>query len=379
MLRAKPRRYVWRTCLRSAGVKGVADYTTATGWHMDIAFNISTASAADSAPEHAPGELLDRFGRSKHKLRLSLTDRCNFRCHYCMPEDPEWLPREQLLSYEELLSIAELFVTRLGITNIRLTGGEPLVRRGVPGLVEQLSALRELGLRRISMTSNGVLLTRHAEALVRAGLDDVNISIDSVDPQRFRALTGGGELNDVLAGIRGARDAGLAMKLNAVVIRGDNEEDVVPLTRWAMQEGVSLRFIEFMPLDARGGWQPARVVPERDIIAALQRHFEVEPLPRSREPATYYRLNGGYHLGVISTVSNPFCASCDRVRVTATGEIYPCLFSPMCTDLKTPLRNGADLEGLERVIRGAVWRKGKGFVESAGYVKRAITMHGLGG
>ncbi|MQM40319.1 GTP 3',8-cyclase [wastewater metagenome] len=153
----------------------------------------------------------------------------------------------------------------------------------------------------------------------------------------------------------------------------------MPLTEWAMGEGVPLRFIEFMPLDARGGWQPQRVVPEREIIDRLAERHSVEATPRTREPATYYRVDGAYSLGVISTVSNPFCATCDRVRVTATGEIYPCLFSPMNTDLKTPLRDGASDDDLEHVIRGAVWRKGKGFAESAGYVQRAITMHGLGG
>jgi cyclic pyranopterin phosphate synthase len=325
------------------------------------------------------GALVDRFGRSKKKLRLSLTDRCNFRCGYCMPEDPEWLPKEQILTYEELHGIAEMFVTRMGVTNIRLTGGEPLVRRGVPKFLGRLAELKGSGLERISMTTNGVLLPRHAKALVEAGLDDANVSIDSLDPERFRAMTGGGDVDQVLEGIRAARDAGLSLKLNAVVIRGENEDDVVPLARWARQEGVPLRFIEFMPLDARGGWQPERVVPEREIIEALSEHFEVEPIPRTREPATYYMLDGDYRLGVISTVSNPFCSSCDRVRVTATGEIYPCLFSPVCTDLKTPLRDGAGPADLERVIRGAVWRKGKGFVESAGYVDRAITMHGLGG
>ncbi len=327
----------------------------------------------------ATGPLVDRFERSKHKLRLSLTDRCNFRCHYCMPEDPEWLPREQLLSFEEFERVSRVFITRLGIDRIRLTGGEPLMRRGVSGFVGQLNGLRELGLERISMTSNGVPLRRHAADLAAAGLDDINISIDSIDPERFRRMTGGGELDTVLAGIRAARNAGLGMKLNAVVIRGDNEDDIVPLTEWAMGEGVPLRFIEFMPLDARGGWQPQRVVPEREIIDRLAERHSVEATPRTREPATYYRVDGAYSLGVISTVSNPFCATCDRVRVTATGEIYPCLFSPMNTDLKTPLRDGASDDDLEHVIRGAVWRKGKGFAESAGYVQRAITMHGLGG
>jgi len=343
-------------------------------------FDVDVKQGRPARPaQTTPGLLEDRFGRSKKKLRLSLTDRCNFRCGYCMPEDPEWVPRSQLLSYEELESVARLFVDKLGITNIRLTGGEPLVRRGVPGFVARLDALRAIGLKRISLTTNAALLDRHAGALAEAGLDDVNISIDSLDPERFRAMTGGGEVEGVLRGIRAARDAGLSMKLNAVVIRGENEDDVLPLARWAREEGIPLRFIEFMPLDARGGWQPQKVVPEADIVAALEREFQVARLPRSREPATYYTLNGGYRIGVIATVSNPFCSTCDRVRVTAMGEIYPCLFSPHCTDLKTPLRDGAGEDDLLQVIRGAVWNKDKGFIENSGYVQRSITMHGLGG
>jgi cyclic pyranopterin phosphate synthase len=343
-------------------------------------FEIDThkATEGEAVPAHS-GLLVDSFGRSKRKLRLSLTDRCNFRCGYCMPEEPEWLPRSQLLSYEELLRVARLFVEQLGITNIRLTGGEPLVRRDVPAFVEQLNMLRPLGLKRISLTTNAALLERHAPALARAGLDDVNISIDSLDPERFRAMTGGGELKPVLRGIRAARDAGIATKLNAVVIRGENEDDVLPLARWAKEQDVPLRYIEFMPLDARGGWQPEKVVPEADIVDALAGVFDVVQRPRTREPATYYDLDGDYSVGGISTVSNPFCSSCDRVRVTAQGEIYPCLFSPGCTDLKTPLRDGASSDQLLQVIRGAVWRKDAGFVVNSGYVKRGITMHALGG
>ncbi|RFA31148.1 GTP 3',8-cyclase MoaA [Alkalilimnicola ehrlichii] len=322
--------------------------------------------------------LVDRFGRSKQKLRISITDRCNFRCGYCMPEDPEWLPREALLSYEELLRLAKLFVTELGIRRIRVTGGEPLLRKGVDRFVASLSALREAGLERISMTSNGVLLRRYAPALVAAGLDDVNVSIDAISPARFQALTKG-DLQPVLAGIEAAQAAGLPVKLNAVVIRDHNEDEILPLVRWAYRQRVPLRFIEFMPLDGNGAWSPQKVVPEAEIIERLSPHFAIEQLPRTREPARYYRVNGDYRLGVISTVSNPFCESCDRVRLTATGEIFPCLFSPVGVDLKAPLRAGAgDAELVER-IRAAVWQKGRGFAVSAGYVQRSVSMHSLGG
>lgn len=324
------------------------------------------------------GPLLDRFGRSKHKLRISLTDRCNFRCTYCMPEDPEWLPRSEILSFEELQRVVGLCVSELGITHLRLTGGEPLLRKGVAEFVRGLDALRAGGLRRISMTSNGALLARHARSLRSAGLDDINISIDALDPERFRALTRAA-IEPVLEGIRAARDAGLPVKLNAVIVRGQNEQEVLPLARWACAEGVDLRYIEFMPLDGMGSWSPERVVPEADIIAALSTHFEIERLPRSREPATYYRLDGKHRIGVISTVSNPFCGSCDRLRLTATGEIFPCLFSPAGYGLKDALRGGADDAALLALIRGAVWRKGQGFIASAGYVQRQAGMHTLGG
>lgn len=329
-------------------------------------------------PAASTGPLQDRFGRSKQKLRISITDRCNMRCHYCMPEDPEWLPRDQILSFEELQRLAALFVRELGIRNIRVTGGEPLLRKGVTDFIAGLNELRADGLERISLTSNAILLSRYAPALKAAGLDDINISLDAMDPELFQRMTKG-DLAPVLAGILAARDAGIPVKLNAVVIRDENEQEILPLTAWARSHGLPLRFIEFMPLDGKGGWRPERVVPEAEIINRLQQHYTVEPVPRTREPATYYRLDGDYQIGVISTVSNPFCASCDRVRLTATGEIFACLFSPLSTGLKESLRAGASDADLAELIRGAVWRKGKGFIESAGYVQRATTMHALGG
>lgn len=337
--------------------------------------HLPTSADARGVPKAGP--LVDRFGRSKHKLRLSLTDRCNFRCGYCMPDDPVWTPRDQLLSLEELHTLAALFVRRLGITHLRLTGGEPLLRRGVLGLLERLNELRPHGLARIALTTNGSLLARYATRLRDLGIDNLNVSLDSLDPRRFKAMTAA-ELGPVLQGIEAARDAGLDVKLNTVVIRGENEDDIVPLARWALQEGLKLRFIEFMPLDGRGTWNPSRVVPEREIVARLRQEFAVEALPRSREPATYYLLEERQPLGVISTVSNPFCASCDRVRVTATGALYACLFSPVCSDLRALLRAG-DLDTLEQRIRAGVWDKGKGFIESSGYVQRQISMNGLGG
>lgn len=328
-------------------------------------------------PVPTPGRLADAHGRIKRKLRLSLTDRCNFRCRYCMPEQPRWLPRASLLRREELRHLAGLFVGRLGVTQIRLTGGEPLTRRDLAAIVADLHALRPQGLSRISMTSNGALLAPHIEALRAAGLDDINLSLDARTPEVFRALTGA-DIGPTLRGLAAARAAGVPVKINTVVVRGYNDEEILPLVRWALAEDLELRFIEFMPLDGRGFWSPEKVVSEDEIVAALTPHFRVERLPRDASPATPYRIEGRA-LGIISTVSKPFCSSCDRVRLTATGELYPCLFSPGGAELGALLRAGADDEALLARIRGAVWHKEPGYVAQPGYVQRPVTMHHMGG
>ncbi|MFP5306617.1 MAG: GTP 3',8-cyclase MoaA, partial [Gammaproteobacteria bacterium] len=215
---------------------------------------LATNGRGENRPAHAAqGALQDARGRSKRKLRLSLTDRCNLRCVYCMPEHPQWLPREQILRREELLRLARLFVTELGIQEIRLTGGEPLLRADVVEIVAMLGELRPLGLERIAMTSNGIQLPRHALALRAAGLDDINISLDAFTPETFQRLTGGA-VEPVLRGIDAARAVGLPVKINSVAIRDHNEDEVLPLARWAVAQDVPLRFIEFMPLDGRGYW-----------------------------------------------------------------------------------------------------------------------------
>ena len=323
--------------------------------------------------------LVDRFGRAKKKLRLSLTDRCNFRCVYCMPEAPAWKPRSELLSFEELYALAALFVTRLGIEQIRLTGGEPLARRNVVNFIAMLGRLRPAGLKRVSLSTNGVFLGREARALRDAGLDDVNVSLDSLSPARFSGLTGGGDVNQVLRSIAQARDAGLDVKVNAVVIRGRNENDIVPLTLWGYEHRLPLRLIEFMPLDARGLWSPDKVFCEKEIIAAVARHFEVVAMPHSREPATYYLLNYTYPLGIISTVSNPFCADCDRIRLTADGRLFPCLFSAAGVDLRSGLGAGQASGAIEQLIRTAVWNKPRGFVDRPVHTGSPVRMHVLGG
>ena len=313
------------------------------------------------------------------KLRVSLTDRCNFRCAYCMPECPVWGAKEEILSLEELRQLVEIFVTRLGIEQLRLTGGEPLLRRGAARFVAMLSELRCAGLRRVSLSTNGVLLARYARELADAGLDDVNVSLDSLSPARFQQITGGGSLRDVMRGIDRARAAGLPVKINAVVMRGTNDADVLPLARWAYHEKLPLRFIEFMPLDSRGLWSPDKVFTERELIALLSREFEIAPMARTSEPASYYRLNGSFRLGVISTVSNPFCALCDRVRITSNGRLFACLFSPVGVDLKDALRAKLDHDLLESRIRVAVSNKPGGFVEKSALMNGHAGMHVLGG
>ncbi|MEW6169147.1 MAG: GTP 3',8-cyclase MoaA [Pseudomonadota bacterium] len=326
----------------------------------------------------ARAQLQDARGRNKRKLRLSLTDRCNLRCVYCMPEHPQWLPRAQILRREELLRLARLFVSELGIQEIRLTGGEPLLRADVVEIVALLGELRPLGLERIAMTSNGIQLPRHALALRAAGLDDINVSLDAFTPETFQRLTGGA-VEPVLRGIDAARAVGLPVKINSVVIRDHNEDEVLPLARWAVAQDVPLRFIEFMPLDGRGYWNAERVVREDEILARIGAHFDLEALPETDDPARYYRLDGRYRLGMISTISKPFCRRCDRVRLSATGTLYSCLFSASGADLKTPLRDGADDAALQRLIRGHVWHKEAGYAERPGYVERPITMHVMGG
>ncbi len=326
-----------------------------------------------------PAALVDQHGRRKRKLRLSVTDRCNLRCAYCLPEHPTWVPRKDILDIEELLVLARLFVTEMGVTHIRLTGGEPTLRRGLDTLVKGLQSLRSVGLQRVSMTTNATRLRELAQPLREAGLDDLNISIDARDPALFEKLTRG-PIAPVLDGIQAAKDAGLRFKLNAVVIRDYNENEIDALADWAFAQDLALRFIEFMPLDNQQQWSRERVVTESEILARLGRRYRIEAIPRtSADPATEYLLDGRHHLGVITTVSNPFCSSCDRVRLTATGEIFPCLFSQQGTGLRDALRRGDAAADLVAMIRDAVWHKERGFAAPRGYVERPITMHRIGG
>lgn len=322
------------------------------------------------------GPTLDSYGRAHRKLRLSLTDRCNFRCPYCMPEKPRWMPASSLMSADQLLRIARCFVSDLGIRSIRLTGGEPLLRRDVVNIVQRLNELREAGLERLSMTSNAARLAQVADALSAAGLDDINISLDSLDPIEFQRLSRGryGPA-DVLTGITAAQDAGLTVKLNCVIIRDYNEDQIWPLLDFSNEHQIELRFIEFMPLDDEALWTPQRVIESRDILDVVEQRTTVETLANDGAPAQRYALANGQQFGIIATVSQPFCTQCDRLRVTADGQLYTCLFGREGT-----LLSGLhDDEQLREAICGAVLRKPRGYIAEPGYAEREVRMYHLGG
>ncbi|MDQ3756375.1 MAG: GTP 3',8-cyclase MoaA [Actinomycetota bacterium] len=323
--------------------------------------------------------MVDSFGRVARDLRISVTDRCNFRCTYCMPDEGmRWLPREEVLTFEEIERVARLAVERFGIEGIRLTGGEPTLRAHLPVLVEKLA---RLGVD-LAMTTNGVKLPESAADLRAAGLRRINVSLDSLRRDRFLGLTRRDELDRVLAGIAAAQEAGFdPVKVNVVLVRGVNDDEVVELVAWARKERVELRFIEFMPLDADGQWRADQVVPADEIVAAVDAVFPVEPVVRGSEPATRYRYrDGGGEFGVIASVTRPFCGDCDRVRLTAEGQFRNCLFAVDETDLRSILRGGGDDEALAAAMQREVARKWAGHsIGQVRFVRPERTMSRLGG
>jgi GTP 3',8-cyclase len=303
--------------------------------------------------------LADTFGRVATDLRISLTDRCNLRCTYCMPaEGLPWLPSAELLSDDELLRLVRIAVTRLGIEQVRLTGGEPTLRPGLPGLIERMAALEPRP--EISLTTNGLSMHRLAPKLAAAGLDRVNISLDTLRPERFEKLTRRDRLDDVLRGLEAAAEAGLTpVKINAVLMRGVNDDEAADLLEFALAAGYELRFIEQMPLDPQHGWDRSKMVTADEIRAGiLGRHtLEAEP-GRGSAPAETFLVDGGPHrVGIIASVTAPFCANCDRVRLTADGQVRDCLFARTESDLRTPLRTGAGDE--EIAARWVIAMRGK--------------------
>ena len=326
--------------------------------------------------------LHDGHGRRIADLRLSVTDRCNFRCQYCMPaEGLPWLDRAEILRFEEIERVVALLVS-MGVHDVRLTGGEPLVRRDFPKLAGMLSALD--GLDDLSVTTNGYLLERDAAALVAAGVNRFNVSVDSLQRDRFFEMTRRDALPQVLRGLEilaGFPEAH-PIKVNAVAMRGFTEREVLPFARFARKHPYDVRFIEFMPLDADHAWTPDAVLTGEEIRAAIDAVYPLEPEPR--EPgatARIYRFaDGRGRIGFINPVSDPFCGDCNRIRITADGKLRTCLFSLHETDLREPLRAGADDDDLEGIIRAAVWRKElKHRVNEPGFVQPARTMSAIGG
>ena len=326
--------------------------------------------------------LHDSHGRAITDLRVSVTDRCNFRCQYCMPaEGLEWLEPSGVLGFGEIERIVRLLV-EMGVDSVRLTGGEPLVRRGLPDLIARLAAID--GLADVSLTTNGYLLERDAGALARAGLERVNVSIDSLQRDRFFQLTRRDALPRVLRGLEAvAAQPGIArVKVNALAIRGFTEEEVLPFCEFARRSGFQIRFIEFMPLDADRAWSPDRVLTGEETRAIIESRFELEELPR--EPSATARVfgfaDGHGEIGLVSPVSEPFCADCNRIRLTADGRLRTCLFSLRETDLRDPLRDGASDDELADLIRSAVRRKElKHRVNEPGFVQPERTMSAIGG
>lgn len=289
-------------------------------------------------------QLSDRFGRVATDLRVSLTDRCNLRCSYCMPaEGLDWLPDDSVLTDDEVVRLVRIGVELLGIREVRFTGGEPLVRRGLVDIVRRTHEIDPTV--ETSLTTNALGLARVAPALAEAGLDRVNVSLDSIRRETFHAITRRDRLHDVLDGLAAARDAGLGpVKVNAVLMRGQNDDQAPELLRWAIAEGYQLRFIEQMPLDAQHVWNREKMVTADEIFAWLQAEFDLQPAsePRGSAPAELFRVDGGpATVGVIASVTRPFCGDCDRVRLTADGQVRNCLFAREESDLRTALRAGA--------------------------------------
>jgi cyclic pyranopterin phosphate synthase len=334
--------------------------------------------------------LIDTFGRRAEDLRISLTDKCSLRCTYCMPaEGLNWLPQQQVLTDDEIVRLAKLFVA-LGVKSIRLTGGEPLVRAGVAGLVARLAELDPRP--ELSLTTNALSLADKATALAEAGLDRVNVSLDTLDRQRFVELTRRDRLADVLSGLQAASAAGLApVKVNAVLMRDQNLHEIPDLLQWALESGYRMRFIEHMPLDAQHAWSRADMVTADEMLELLQRHFDLLPIGHlEHAPAEDFEVldgpnaagwaDGPWRVGVIASVTRPFCRECDRLRLTADGQLRTCLFAHTETDLRQLLRDGATDAEIADTVRAAVGRKAAGHgISVPGFRQPDRPMSAIGG
>ena len=329
------------------------------------------------------GPLIDTFSCIHDNLRISVTDRCNIRCFYCMPEDNvNYVAREEILSFEEIERFVRVAIS-LGVTKLRITGGEPLVRKDLPVLIRKLAALE--GIKDLALTTNGVLLARQAEALYEAGLRRLNVHVDTLDRERFLRITRRDDLPKVLEGLETARRIGFGpIKINAVAVKNLVEPDIVPLVRFGREHGYEVRFIEFMPLDAQGLWSRKEVLPASEIIETLSR--EIGPLIEipdrdPRAPATEYRFADGIgRVGVVASVTQPFCLNCNRIRLTSDGKLRYCLFAIEETDVKGLLRSGAPDEEIAATIRATVQKKWIGHeINSAKFVAPPRPMYAIGG
>ncbi|MFN8077667.1 MAG: GTP 3',8-cyclase MoaA [Kineosporiaceae bacterium] len=343
-------------------------------------------------PRPPQRHLVDRFGRVATNLRVSLTDRCNLRCGYCMPaEGLDWMPPAQQLDDEELFRLIAVAVRDLGVEEIRFTGGEPLLRSGLESLISRTVALRTWqGLPpRTAVTTNGLGLRHRARALHEAGLHRINISLDTLRPDRFLTLTRRARLTDVLEGIEAAREAGLSpVKINTVLMRGTNDDEAPDLLAWALERGLHLRFIEQMPLEPHGSWDRSSMVTTQEILDGLSARFRLtaqEPGHRGAAPAETWwaepREGGpGGPVGIVGSVTRPFCGDCDRTRLTADGQVRSCLFATVETDLRKLLRDGADDETLARAWRTAMWHKAAGHgIDDPRFSRPQRPMSAIGG
>ncbi|NDZ79401.1 GTP 3',8-cyclase MoaA [Streptomyces sp. SID10853] len=328
--------------------------------------------------------LIDTFGRVATDLRVSLTDRCNLRCTYCMPEEGlQWLGKPDLLTDDEIVRLIRIAVTDLGITEVRFTGGEPLLRPGLVGIVERVAALEPRP--RMSLTTNGIGLKRTAQALAAAGLDRVNVSLDTLRPDVFKTLTRRDRHHDVLDGMAAAAAAGLTpVKVNTVLMPGLNDDEAPDLLAWAVEHGYELRFIEQMPLDAQHGWQRDGMITASDILASLRTRFtltEEGSEERGSAPAERWVVDGGPHrVGVIASVTRPFCAACDRTRLTADGQVRTCLFAREESDLRAALRSGEPDEEIARRWKLAMWGKKAGSgLDDPSFLQPDRPMSAIGG
>ncbi len=327
--------------------------------------------------------LIDSFGRVARDLRVSLTDRCNLRCSYCMPEDGlDWMPKSSQLSDEEVIRVISIAVRLLGIREVRFTGGEPLLRRGLDWIVRQTSEMDPRP--DISLTTNGIGLSRRADSLAASGLDRLNVSLDTLRRERFTKLTRRDRLRDVLAGLAAASAAHIApIKINAVLLRGVNDDEAPELLRFALENDYELRFIEQMPLDAQHGWDRKQMIGAEEILEKLSTEFQLSPdrVPRGSAPSELWQVNGGpKRVGVIGSVTRPFCGACDRTRLTADGQIRSCLFSSTESDIRVLIRDRATDEEIAQRWRDAMWEKMAGHgINDPNFLQPRRPMSAIGG